>query len=420
MRIVVKFGGTSIKNDARLHLAATNLIRLHSDGHEIIAVVSAQGDTTNRLIQKGLKISPSLKNTQKFLNLLSMGEKQSCSLLAMALEEKGQKSHAITQDYPHWPLISVTDFSTSQSIGLTKDNELQHIIMDDDECFSRSHHYIEPILEKGEIPVLAGFFIKDREGNLLSLGRGGSDVTAFLIGKYLKCNEVVIVTDMAGVFSGDPRKVKSARIFDKIDVDTLARFAVTGAQVIHPNALRFKSKDLTAKIVHFHDLDKLPKLGTEIEGTADTKISFSTEKLGLLTFSGQNLHKTKGLLAQISTYLSDKGISIHSITSYDTFVSIYLTEEEAEMTYAEMHEEFIVKRHLFDGLSRIKNVGEIRLSNYIFIESPGIISIISDKLSKEGINIVEMVTAHTDIVIFVNFSIIEKAVSLLKERFGVK
>jgi aspartate kinase len=276
------------------------------------------------------------------------------------------------------------------------------------------------MIERGEIPVIAGFFIKDRAGNLLSLGRGGSDVTAFLAGKYLKCDEVIIVTDVEGVFSGDPRFIQSARIFDRIDADTLTQFAVTGAQVLHPNALRFKSENCNAKIVHYLDLDKIDTTGTRIEGVADTKISAYPDRLALLTLNGKNLHMTKGILAQISIWLADREISIHSITSSDNFVSIYLSEEKAGIIYSEMHEEFVAKRSLFDGLSRIKNVGEIRLSNYIFIESPGIISIISDRLSKNGINIIEMVTAHTDIVIYVNYSILEKTVNLLKERFNVK
>jgi aspartokinase len=142
--------------------------------------------------------------------------------------------------------------------------------------------------------------------------------------------------------------------------------------------------------------------------------------LNLYTFAGKRLSERIGLLATLSSWLVEKGYSIHSLSSSDSFISLYLEGEVDDGLFNELHGEFIEKRRMFDGLTRVKNVGEIKLSNHIFIESPGMISLISENLLRERINIIEMITAHTDIIIYTSRAVLEKSAGILRKAFGLK
>ncbi|GAB4295300.1 MAG: aspartate kinase [Myxococcota bacterium] len=417
MITVVKFGGTSIENENRIRLAAKNLKKLVASGRQVVAVVSAQGNTTNKLVQKLSKVSKNQSRSKSYFEFLATGEKMSAHLLAMALNELGQPAEAITQESEKFPLLSALQATDEGETGAGKTNELKRFMIDEDTTRSRMKKYIRPLLDSSCVPVVAGFFIKDSDGNLVSLGRGGSDVTAFLLGKYLNCDEVIIVTDVTGVFSSDPREVNKPRILGKISAEDLALLARTGAQILHPNALRFKSGSYEAKIVHFKDLGKVENTGTKINGAVNTRIQAYKGELTLFTFTGKRISEKVGLFAKIADWFAVRNLSIHSLSTGDDFVSIYIHGAKIDGLYKELHTEFIEKRKLFTGLTKVENVGEVKVSNHIFVESPGIISLISENLFKEGINIIEMVTAHTDIVVYVSKNLVDKSVSVLRKKF---
>ncbi|MBM4388459.1 MAG: aspartate kinase, partial [Deltaproteobacteria bacterium] len=203
MRVVVKFGGTSVKDLERVKTAARNLVKLKNSGTEIAVVVSAPGKMTNKLIQKGAIFSRNGLFSQDYLNLLSLGEKQSTYLMSMALNSLNVQSRSFTLDSPEWPLISEPSLNSEVAMSSGKENDLIDIRIDEEETTGRFRKFIEPVLRDGQIPVISGFFIRDASGKIVTLGRGGSDITAFLVGKYLKADEVIIVTDVSGVYSGE-------------------------------------------------------------------------------------------------------------------------------------------------------------------------------------------------------------------------
>ena len=416
MRTVVKFGGTSIKNEARIKLAAKNLTKLVKSGKQVITVVSAQGNTTTRLIQTVEKITDGQLASKSYLEYLAMGEKMSCHLLTLALEKYGIKAVAITQDMKEFPLVSLLPSQEATTTSTKKTNEFKHFVLDEEAIRNKMERYIKPLLEQGVVPVIAGFFIVDAKRNLISLGRGGSDITSFLIGKYLNCDEVIIVTDVAGVFSSDPRQVSKAAVIDQISADDLVLLSQTGAQVLHPNALRFKTDTFQAKIVHFKKLGNYIEAGTTIKGTVNTKIQAHKKKLTLFTFTGKNLSEKTKLFFSLLEWLVAKNLFIHSLSTGTSFISLYLEGDIQDFVYQELHEEFIRKKKFFTGLAKLTDVGEIKISNHLFVESPGMISMISSILFREGINIIEMITAHTDIVVYVKSEQIRKSVKILEQK----
>lgn len=419
MRIVVKFGGTSIKNVGRIKKAANFLKRTLDGGNEVIAVASAGGNSTNRLISMGCNFEKKESFSQEFLSLLSLGEKQSTILLSMALNSIGEKAKAITLSDEEWPLIS-EDMGEYAFLSKEKTNDIVDIKIDEEKTKKRFKTYIEPLLKNGIIPVISGFFIRDKNNAIVSLGRGGSDITAFLVGKYLNCDEVLIVTDVSGVYSADPKSVENPFLFDEISADDLTLLSMAGARVIHPNALRFKDKNLSSKIVNFKDLNKLYLEGTKIEGYAKTKLISNPLKLMMITFIGKNLSEKPGILSKMSTFFSSKGISIRSMSQSDSFINLYLEQQDGEKIYSEMYDAFIVKENLFLGVTNVKPIGEIILQNHLFIDSPGVISSISQILSRNKINIIEMITSHTDIIVYVKSDALKNAVDALKNKLKIK
>ena len=416
MRTVVKFGGSSIKNDARIKLAAKNLTELVKTGKQVIVTVSAQGDTTTRLIQKAEKIAEGQPTSKSYLEYLAMGEKMSCHLLTLALERNGTKALAITQEMEEFPLVSLLPSQENTSTSSKKTNEFKHFVLDEEAIKNKMNRYIKPLLEQGIVPVIAGFFIVDEKRNLISLGRGGSDITSFLIGKYLNCDEVIIVTDVPGVLSSDPKHVNKATVIDQISADDLVLLSQTGAQVLHPNALRFKTNTFKAKIVHFKELGNYIEAGTTIKGTVNTKIQAHGGRLTLFTFTGKNLSEKTKVFFSLLEWLMGKNIPIHSLSTGTSFISLYLEGDIQTSVYQELHEEFIRKKKFFTGLTKLTDVREIKISNHLFVESPGMISMISSVLFREGINIIEMITAHTDIVVYVKSEYIEKSVKILEQK----
>ena len=154
------------------------------------------------------------------------------------------------------------------------------------------------VLDQGIIPVLCGFIGKDQNGKLTTLGRGGSDITAFLLGHALKAKEVIIVTDVGGVMSTDPNRLQSAKKLDKISVEEMRDFATHGAKVLHPHSLRYKDPLINAKIIGYEHGD-LSAIGTEIIGPAGNQMLKTTalneEPISVIAVVGEEILTKTGV-----------------------------------------------------------------------------------------------------------------------------
>lgn len=416
MRIVVKFGGSSLASADKFANAAKNLKRLRDRGNEVAAVVSAPGDMTNRLMSMGNPFLRGGRPDANFLEYLSLGERKSTYLLSMALEKEGQPSKAITPGHGQWPLIAQDLQIGGQELSSSKENDPSRVIMDDEESEKRFQRHVEPLLREGSVPVISGFFVKTAKGETLALGRGGSDISAFLVGKYLYCDEVLIVTDVDGVLSSDPRYVDGTLPISEITADDLVRLSSSGARVLHPDALRYKTEAMSARIVSFDGLGALELKGTTITGAADTGVTSLPMPLSMISLMGQGLSARQGVLVEVARFLHSNRLAIHSMTQNNTFINLYATEE-GEKLLTELHKRFVGPEGFFQNATRKGGVGELTLSNRQFINTPGSIAIISDTLSRRGINILEMVTSLTDIVVYVKYDLLGQCEKLLKRLF---
>lgn len=217
--IVVKYGGSSLRSIDRIKAAAVRIAEEALKGYRVAAVVSAMGDTTDRLISKA-KLMSDMPRSRELGLLLSTGEVVSSSLMAMALQSLGIKATALNGAQCGIETDSVFDNAKIENINTT---------------------YIENILDKGEVAVVAGFQGKN-ENEVTVLGRGGSDTTAAALTAALKAQECRIYTDVEGVYTADPRIVADASLLSGITYEEMIELASSGAQVMMGRSVEIARK----------------------------------------------------------------------------------------------------------------------------------------------------------------------------------
>lgn len=220
MIIVQKFGGTSVGTAERIKSAAARAVAAKRAGHQVVMVVSARGKKTDELVDLAAEISETPSSREMDM-LLSTGEQESVALVAMAIHMLGE------------PAISMT----GAQIGIITDSTFSKARIK-----SISTEFIQEHLDAGKIVVACGFQGIDSEGNITTLGRGGSDTTATALAAALQAKECEIYTDVEGVFTTDPRIMSDARQVQQISYDEMLELASMGAGVMHSRSIEFAKK----------------------------------------------------------------------------------------------------------------------------------------------------------------------------------
>jgi aspartate kinase len=224
--IVQKFGGTSVANAERIHLAARRAIAAKEKGNQVVVVVSAMGDTTDNLIDLAKQVCSfggcdKHPPKREMDQLLATGEQVTIALMAMAIHAQGHEAISFT----------------GGQIGLVTDNVFSKARIQ-----SINKQRIFEQLDKGTIVIVAGFQGITPEGDFTTLGRGGSNATLVAVGAVLKCDVCENYTDVDGIYTADPRIVKNARKIDRISYDEMLELAGLGASVLQTRAVEFAKK----------------------------------------------------------------------------------------------------------------------------------------------------------------------------------
>lgn len=211
MLIVQKFGGTSLSDAQRIRRAAQRAVQLKRAGHSVVVVVSAQGDTTDELIEKAA-MTTSSPDRREMDAYMACGEQLSAGLMAMALQAMDCPAVSLNG----WQMGLRTDgtYGNARILGL-------------------SHDRIKRELEAGKVVVATGFQGVDSENNITTLGRGGSDTTAVALAAFLQADRCLIYTDVDGVYDKDPRVHPDAARYDRIGYEEMLALARSGAQVLY-------------------------------------------------------------------------------------------------------------------------------------------------------------------------------------------
>ncbi|MBS7176347.1 MAG: aspartate kinase, partial [Clostridiales bacterium] len=238
--IVQKFGGSSVANKERVFNVANIITETYDKGNNVVVVVSAQGDTTDDLIEKAAEINPNPSKREMDM-LLSTGEQISISLLAMAIESMG------------YPVVSLTGwqagFVTNSQYSDARIRRIEG---------ERLHRE----LDKKNIVIVAGFLGLNRYDDITTLGRGGSDTSAVALAASLHADLCQIYTDVDGVYTADPRLVQNAVKLDEISFDEMLELATLGAQVLHNRSVEM-AKKYNVKLEVLSSLERKP--GTQVK-----------------------------------------------------------------------------------------------------------------------------------------------------------
>ncbi|MEM2385684.1 MAG: aspartate kinase, partial [Candidatus Bathyarchaeia archaeon] len=233
-RVVVKFGGAELRNGESFKKAA-EMIRA-ANFKEVAVVVSAMENTTDNLINCVRSITGI--SDADYADILSMGERTSARLFSSALKALGLSSVYFDPQRQDWPIITDSNFLEAEP--------------DLEETRRRTKLHIEQLL--GDcVPVICGFLGRDQQGRITLLGRGGSDITATLLGNCLNADEVILVKNTAGVLSADPKLIPDARPLKEVSIEEMFSLAHGGAKIIHPKALKYKLPHQKLRVVSFYN-----------------------------------------------------------------------------------------------------------------------------------------------------------------------
>ena len=400
--IVAKFGGTSIGNGQRIRKAAQSVVNEYMSGKKVVVVVSAINKTTDDLVAIADESIGKEVTEKQLAEILSMGERTSIRVFSSVLESLGVKSEYIDPSHDLWPVITDDNYGKANIDFERTEEQAQGLL---------------GLLDQGIIPVVCGFLGRTEEGEVTTLGRGGSDVTAFLLGHCLNADDVIIVTDVDGVMSTDPRKINEAKKLDYISVEEMRDLATHGAQVLHPHALRFKDPEINAKIISFEKGD-LSDPGTEIVGPFEDAMGKSVclhpEPISVVALVGEDLLNQIGLLAKMTTLVAEANINIYGISAGQNSITLFLDKCDADEAYHILHN-LVIAEDSLSSISLGRDIAMLTMINPDFIETPGVITEITNPLKEEHINIVEISSSQTAIVLFINWEDGKVAYDLIKE-----
>ncbi|QSX00634.1 aspartate kinase [Haloterrigena alkaliphila] len=392
MRVVAKFGGTSLGSGDRINRAADSIAAAVEDGHEIAIVASAMGSTTDDLLDEITFETDEADRAQ----IVSMGERTSVRMLKAALSARDIDATFLEPGGDDWPIV--TDEYGEVNVEETRERALE----------------VAAELED-TVPVITGFLAEGPDGSITTLGRGGSDTTAVMMGKYMDADEVVIVTDVEGVMTGDPHVVEGARNVGEISVDELRNLSFRGAEVVAPSALSYKDGKLDVRVVHYQHGDLLSG-GTSIEGEFKNLVDLRERPLACLTVAGRAIRNQPGIFNHLSEALAESDVNIDAVASGMDTVTFYIDEEEAERAENILHREVIARDEL-SSVTVDSPVAVVRVTGGELPNQPGIISEIVNPLSEARIHLNDIITSATSVALFVDWDDREKTLELTQDLF---
>jgi aspartate kinase len=334
-----------------------------------------------------------------------MGERTSVRIFASALRNNGVDACYFDPMDSKWPII--TDDSFQNANPTVK------------ECEKNIKECILPLVEKGTIPVIAGFVGKTKDGKITTLGRGGSDTTAFLLAQGINANQVVLVTDANGIMSSDPKIIASPKLLSTIDVNTLVGLADSGAKFIHSKALKYKPKDIDVKVISNAHSD-LSRGGTIITGgltsELDAEIAHPTPVVEI-TVIGNGMSANPEVITEMVEKVKENSILLGMSMNTNSIILYVPQEKNIEVLFNQIHNITISNKETI-AMAVKKDLVFIKTSGVGLEETHGIIGKISEDLRVNGINISGILTITSSILLFVDWNEKEKALKLIKNSLN--
>jgi len=400
-RIVVKFGGSSLADHERLLKAVNSVVNEAKRGTKIAVVVSAMGKTTDVLLTTAKNTSNGKLEKHDLDDILSMGERTSVRIFAAALRNNGANTCYFDPMDNKWPIIT--------------DEAFQNANPDLKECQKNIQECILPLVEKGTIPVIAGFVGKTKEGKITTLGRGGSDTTAFILAEGINADQVVLITDAEGIMSSDPKIIQNPRLLPTIEVNTLVGLADSGAKFIHSKALKYKPQTIDVKVISNQHGD-LSKQGTIITGSLTSELNAEIadpDPVAEITVIGKGLSANPQVITEIIGKVKENTILLGMSMNANSIILYVRQSENINDLFNQIHQITISNKETI-AMAIKKDLVFIKTSGVGLEETQGIIGQISEDLRLNGINISGILTITSSILLFVDWNEQKKALMLIK------
>ncbi len=397
--IVKKFGGSSVANAERVFNVANTIIEDYKKGNDIIVVVSAQGDTTDDLIEKAKEINPDNPSKREMDMLLSSGEQISISLLAMAIEKLG------------YPAISLLGWQA----GFRTDSN--HTI-------ARIHKVnterMKAEIDKKKIVVVAGFQGLNKYDDITTLGRGGSDTSAVAIAAAMKADRCQIYTDVDGVYTTDPRKVKGAIKLPEITYDEMLELATLGAQVLNNRSVELAKKH-NVELEVLSSLEKKPgtivKEKVKMEKTLIRGVAKDTD-VSVISVIG--LKDNPGTAFKLFNCLAKDKIEVDMIlqsVGRDGTKDISFSVKRSSSNDAINSLKAIKDTFEFKDIKCSNDVAKVSTVGAGMESHPGVAAKMFEALYDANINIKMISTSEIKISVIIEEKYAEKALSVVHEAF---
>ena len=395
--IVQKFGGSSVANAERVMNVARIVTDTYKQGNDVVVVVSAQGDTTDDLIEKANEINPHASKREMDM-LLASGEQISISLLAMAIEKLG---------YPSCSLLGwQAGFSTNSVYGSARIKKV-------------SAERIKMEIAKKNIVVVAGFQGLNKYDDITTLGRGGSDTSAVAIAAAMHADRCQIYTDVEGVYTADPRKVKGARKLSEITYDEMLELATLGAQVLNNRSVEM-AKKYNVKLEVLSSLVSAP--GTIVKEVASMEkmlVRGVTKDTDVARISIIGVPNVPGIAYKIFGKLAAKNVNVdiilQSVGRGDTKdIAFTTTKANVDATINTLRE-----LDLLSGLEVVcdENVAKVSVVGAGMESHPGIAAKMFEALFEADINIQMISTSEIKISVLIDIEDGDKAVEAVHNAF---
>lgn len=398
---VKKFGGTSVASISHIENVARHAMEAREQGHDVVIVVSAMGDSTDRLVELAREVDfQDVRAKREMDVLLSTGEQVTTSLLSMVLMKKGLSARSFTGRQAG--ILTDEEYSKARILDIDTD-ELKAAIAD------------------GIIPVVAGFQGADETGNITTLGRGGSDTTAVALAAVLGAEECQIYTDVEGVFTTDPRVVEGARCLKTITFEEMLELASLGSRVLHSRSVEFANKYKVPLRVLSSFTDAEGTLITQEDESMEqpiiSGIAFTRDEAKLTVLGVKDV---PGIASAILGPISEANIEV------DMIVQNVAADQSTDFTFTVRREDYDEARRILENIVKRIDAREVSGDNKIAKLSlvgvgmrshAGVASKMFEVLANESINILMISTSEIKVSVVIAEKYLELAARALHSAF---
>ena len=398
MLIVQKFGGSSVANKERIFNVAKRIIDTHNAGNDVVVVLSAQGDTTDELIEKAHEINPNASKRELDM-LLSTGEQQSVALMAMAINSLGARAISLN--------AMQVGIDTTSTYGNARIKTI-------------SRGRIEHELDRKNIVIITGFQGVNKYEDITTLGRGGSDTSAVALAARLHADLCEIYTDVDGVYTADPRVVKDAKKLNEISYDEMLELASLGAKVLHNRSVEM-AKKYNVKLVVRSSMSNAE--GTVVKEECKVEkmlISGVAADKDVSRISLVGVKDRPGIAFEVFSLMAKEKISVdiilQSIGRDDTKdISFTVAKSDLEQTLKvlEQNQQRLTAQKIVhdDKIAKLSVVGAGMATN------PGVASLFFEALYDADVNISMISTSEIKISVLIDESEVDVAMNSVHDKF---